>query len=708
MEDKEYLVLLARKFVSEHKAVIEVHNNYTNTQGLSCFDIDVKVNLPSSFKQHAKTNKGVKSIERVVLEFPNEFPFKSPQVYLREDFNRNFAHINPIIDKFNPCIFEGSLNELIQQPLWMDGILDQLVDWLETSASDSMINPNQGWEPMRVDDNNGFIIYDRMYLDQEHIEQNIFHFSIMYKKTKTKDFIISRVLRNEERLIDDFKSSVLFCFSSHTVSEEYLSANIRNFVDLVGFARKNKIDNFKSSVNSNFEKLKEDRIALLFISFFIKRPCFVINTNSNIEILHFTLEVKQHKKNNNEFHQNSKVTILAGLNFPNSAVLQQFSGVKKVTSDNQKIVQIGCGSLGSKIAMHLGRNGNDNFVLIDNKYFVPNNNARHALFSSSSIITKVEILRDAMYKLGLTNIKKIDKSIFDIANLETSNEDIIIDSTASMSVNNYLTKQPINGRLIHTSLYHNGTIAFVGIEGKDRCVKVIDLIAYMYHSCTEDKEIAKKITDTHANYQSTGQGCGSFTTVCSDATISISSAGMSNLIQNKIDDEFSDNGELALGIMDENNLGMKWNIQCFEPLEVKTVKGIQNENWEIRIFQHVLESIKVESLTWDVLETGGILIGHISIPTQTIIITGQLEAPEDSVRGKTKFSSGVKGLSHKIQEIEHSSAMMITQLGTWHSHPNTSSNPSSTDLNSKKEMYKDRNEMPTVCLIWSQSGFSVY
>ncbi|MEJ2498793.1 MAG: hypothetical protein P8Y46_05675 [Sulfurovaceae bacterium] len=157
------------------------------------------------------------------------------------------------------------------------------------------------------------------------------------------------------------------------------------------------------------------------------------------------------------------------------------------------ITQIGCGSLGSKIAMHLARNGNDNFILVDNKYFVPNNNARHALFSSSSIFRKVEILQKAMFELGLKNIQIENKSIFDVTNIGTSSEDIIMDSTASMSVNNFLTKQAFSGRLIHTSLYHNGTIAFIGIEGKDRKVKIIDMIAYMYHLCTEDKKIAKRL-----------------------------------------------------------------------------------------------------------------------------------------------------------------------------------------------------------------------
>ena len=509
MEDKDYLISLARKFANEHKAINKIYDNYTNDKGLLCFDVDVKVNLPSSFKKNGQTNKGVKSIERVVLEFPNEFPFKSPQVYLRDKFNRNFAHINPITDKFNPCIFEGSLNELIQQPLWMDGILDQLVDWLETSASDSMINPNQGWEPIRVDDNNGIIIYDRAYIIQEHLANNKFAFELMYKKRT--DFFISRILKKEEVVIDTFNRSYIFCFSSENVSNEYLPNIIKNFTDLVAFAKKNQISNVKESINGNFKKLQDEGITTLFVAFFIKRPYPIIDTNTDIEILHFTIELKRHKKKKDEVYQDAKVEILSGLNFANTEVLQQFSGAKNTIKEKQAITQIGCGSLGSKIAMHLARNGNDNFILVDNKYFVPNNNARHALFSSLSIFTKVEILQKAMYELGLKNIQIQDKSIFDIVNIGTSSEDIIIDSTASISVNNFLTKQTFNGRLIHTSLYHNGTIAFIGIERKDRKVKIIDMIAFMYHLCTEYQEIAKKIRDTHATYQSIGQGCGSFT-----------------------------------------------------------------------------------------------------------------------------------------------------------------------------------------------------
>jgi len=700
MVESNYLITFARKFAKEHKSVLNIHDNYRNDKDLICFDIDVKVNLPSSYKAKSQTDKGVRDIERVTLEFLKEFPYKAPMVYLRDGFNRNFPHINPIVDKFNPCIFEGSVDELLQQQSWMDGILDQLIDWLETSASNSLINPEQGWEPMRVDDNNGFLVYDRETV-LVNCKEN-FATEISYKQLEK--ILIARVPQIKD---GNFNNSYMFCFSSTKISEQYLPYNIKNFTNLVEFAKQNNINNFKESINKNYEQLIRKNIQILFVSFFVQRPYVVIGTDSDIEILHFALELKKHKKKN-EVHQNAKVSILSGLNFSDTKLLQQFSGANKVIQGEQMIMQIGCGSLGSKIALHLARNGNDNFKLIDEKHFVPNNNARHALFSSSSLNSKVKLLQKAMYEIGLNNITPITKNIFEIEDFETKDEDIVIDSTASLSANNYFTKKEFKGRLIHTSLYNDGTIAFVGVEGKNRDVKIIDIISLMYQKCTEDNKIAKRITDTHATYQSIGQGCGSFTAVSSDATISISSAGMANLIQSKIDNGFSDNGEFLLGIMDENILGMDWETTTVQPLSVKYINGIHHEDWEIRIFQNVLDEIKIESEKWNDLETGGILIGHISIPTQTIVITGQIEAPEDSIREKSIFKSGVKGLSEKLKSIEKSSAGMITQLGTWHSHPNSSSNPSSIDLESKRKMYEDRNNMPTVCLIWGKIGYSVY
>ena len=84
MVKTNYLINLARKFAKEHKSIITIDNNYVNDKDLICFDIQVKVNLPSSYKAKSQTDKGVKDIEKVTLEFPKEFPYKAPTVYLIE------------------------------------------------------------------------------------------------------------------------------------------------------------------------------------------------------------------------------------------------------------------------------------------------------------------------------------------------------------------------------------------------------------------------------------------------------------------------------------------------------------------------------------------------------------------------------------------------------------------------------------------------
>lgn len=71
---------------------------------------------------------------------------------------------------------------------------------------------------------------------------------------------------------------------------------MKNFIDLVDFAKKNQILNFKESINRNFKKLKDEGVSKLFIALFIKRPYKVIGTNSDIEILHFAIELKAYKE----------------------------------------------------------------------------------------------------------------------------------------------------------------------------------------------------------------------------------------------------------------------------------------------------------------------------------------------------------------------------------------------------------------------------
>ncbi|EQD45168.1 UBA/THIF-type NAD/FAD binding fold-containing protein, partial [mine drainage metagenome] len=66
-------------------------------------------------------------------------------------------------------------------------------------------------------------------------------------------------------------------------------------------------------------------------------------------------------------------------------LLARTSGLASADTAKQ-LVMLGCGSLGSKIALHLGRAGFGAMTFIDNESMSPHNAARHALVEPISVL----------------------------------------------------------------------------------------------------------------------------------------------------------------------------------------------------------------------------------------------------------------------------------------------------------------------------------
>lgn len=76
-------------------------------------------------------------------------------------------------------------------------------------------------------------------------------------------------------------------------------------------------------------------------------------------------------------------------------------------------------------------------------------------------------------------------------------------------------------------------------------------------------------------------------------------------------------------------------------------------------------------------ETGGILIGKYSDDSLTAHISEISNSPNDSVKKKTIFKRGVKGLQKRLDALWKDS---YYYLGEWHYHPNSLPTPSSSDI----------------------------
>ena len=285
-------------------------------------------------------------------------------------------------------------------------------------------------------------------------------------------------------------------------------------------------------------------------------------------------------------------------------------------------------------------------------------------------------------------------------------DDIIIDSTASSIVFNHLNDLNLKSRVIKTTLFNNGEIGVIFIEAESRKVKLIDLYAFLFYICTQNPELAKRLNSSNTSYQAVGQGCGSFTTVCTDASISLHAAAMSNIIQNKISNGLKKEAEIYIGISDLN-INLNWDSLDLDNIEVLSVKEHFGDDWDVRILPGIKERMRDECKRYIPKETGGIVLGHISMALKTFVVTDIVHDIEGSKHDTYCYINGTKGLREHIHEIEYLSGEKITMLGTWHTHP-MGGEPSVRDHITKKEMLKDRDFVPTVCLLYSNDNIIAF
>lgn len=695
----KYWVEKARNYTFEHPSISSVSELSFDSEGRLSFVAQFTINLPGKFDIIGKTLDGVKKIEPVEFFFPFSFPYKAPKIYLRDSFSRNFPHINPAKEKVNPCIFDGNLDELIQQPKWFDNILDQVIDWLEKAASNSLIDPKQGWEPMRTDDLDGFIIYDVHDIQNKIQASSDALFSTVTYIIYNARYLYARLVSTDADIKHKDKTKILFYTSRiGEYDNKYIPNYLKTFGDLSQYASSCGIDNFRNSVDEHVLTIKNYNKEYIFISIGIRRPFTLIQSEYNIEILNFAINLKFNKKNK-KLHLKSKLFYLSHLSPSNPRLLSSLSGFS--SSNKLPITQIGCGSLGSKICLHLARNGNDNFILIDNDNFLPHNNARHALTHNGFFKNKAKLLEDSLSNMGL-KVKSYPIDVFEAIN-KIEEQTLFIDSSASLSTRNLLSRVKLNGNVIHTSLYDHGKLALLLVEGKNRNPRIDDLMVGLYTECVQNSRLRNQFLSDQAVYLSTGQGCGSFTTIAPDARISLSSAGMSSKIQHYINNDNPEYGELHIGNIDELDMSLSWQKIKYSCVSVISASGDNDWEWEARILGQVLDEMNSSAFTAMPNETGGALIGHISSVNKTITISNFIPAPPDSKISATYFELGTEGLRKKVKKIENLTNGLLTYVGTWHSHP-YGGGASGTDRSTKTKLLVLRDYEPTVCLIWTNSG----
>ena len=715
MDDIDLTLLPAE--IADAVAVAQRHRSVTGVriatmdEELVVVEVDIDCELPSQFRPHGHSETGVRIEEAAAFHFFKPFPGSAPHVTLRADFNTNLPHINPhrAGDPVPPCVLFGRPMELYHV-LGFKGLLDQTVLWLKKAGRDELMNPDQGWEPPRrgaVDDKLVFDLPQICGLSGK--KEGGVWFKCLFAQRQLQDKPPGRALgsvldidaiaisadnideiftgSSNEKILKG-QSLVLACWPGKLPSGEpkvcgtYLPDTVSTLGELYQraeiFGCATVLRDRLTWLARCAGQIKKKYNYPIYLLLCARRPIPMTESGLHVEVVAYRLNVGFP-----DFlpHGDATPVFPVSHRHPvNPELLRKMSGIDPA-APTPNVTMLGCGSVGSKLALHMSRAGFVPNILADSADLSPHNMARHALFpqarSADSLCPapKSVALAEALKPFGKNPTAYEGDLIYCEPTSNTFKEmfppgtALIVNSTGSHAVTEHLASTPaLPARVAEASLMDEGNLGIWTLEGPDRNPNTLDLATITYaeiRSLMTGDQVLAAYSDSDGRMP-IGQGCESVTAIMSDAQISMHSAAMGKRLIEVLQNGLPGQGEILMGQTEEDGLSTKWTKLAIGPTQ--EVVAENDLTWRIRILDRAHQKIFAEVAGYPAVETGGVIVGRVSQVNRLIHIVDVIPAPPDSKRSAQLFELGVEGLTAQAEQVEQSSAGTLWCLGTWHSH----------------------------------------
>ncbi|WP_192385348.1 Mov34/MPN/PAD-1 family protein [Mesorhizobium silamurunense] len=703
----------------------------------------LSVEMPLPYASKGSSPNGVKLQERVEIRIAADYPWKSPSFFLREDFPRDLPHLSAGGGKSlpRPCLVDGSIDEYFSSfglvEIGILQVLSQMAVWLAKAAVNGLMDPEHGWEPVMRHDLDDVAVVDpaavrgRVGRDAGAVwlRSDFFRYRSGQGRLSGDEvyLTINEELAASVGKLGTFPFDInvsaaghpygktitaVFWAADNVIAKTIFPETIETLEDLAARAKEfgfgPAFDAFLRRLEERWESATWTSQGSLPIGviFCARRPFKLIGRDSGIELLPYIFDVSPRKKRENLYEGPSGRRAVAARQV--DKVSLTLLRTVSASADLGKIALIGCGSVGSKVGLHLARAGATITALVDKGILQPHNMARHALVRDVLPLAKATELASELSKLGQKPQVYLDDAARGLAQaanrtkIAPAGTNSIVNTTASLLVRDALSIVPpadFPARVTEIALFGRGKGAFVLHEGLGRNPTLADLEVELSAKATEVESALLFDEKFGLTEIQIGDGCGSLTMPMTDARLSAMSAAATEVLADFVSQD-AGGGIIAVGTQDANSPTTTWRSFAVPTMITVSVDGA---DWTLKISADVDRRIREEIAVYPHVETGGLMVGACSARTKTITVVDLLPAPPDSQRSSSLFVLGKQGLKEAVMERHLKSGKRLLDVGTWHSHL-AEQGPSPTDWCTAKDLAGERSP-PAVLLIATPSGY---
>lgn len=731
----------ALRLIRAHDAVTGVAVE-RSTEDETVAIVEIKTELPSEWRALGRSPSGVLTVEPVRFRFGPRYPVHPPDIRLRADFDRSHPHLQPgSADELpEPCLFAGSPRELLRMRGIL-GLVEQLADWLDKAATLDLIDPKQGWEPVRRDHIDDVVVSDAQWLKSlAKSEAGCSAFKTRYLALSDDDCDTYWItLWQSERVALSPELSGEFTFrrvhgartgdgialvawsgkkpdGSAFVADRYVPETVATVDDLLDRATllgcREHLEPMLSLLQARFRESEMKVAVPLVVVMLARRPYPIIGSVSVYELCPYVVELR----GKDDLSGRSAKIVRPAMHREDisDALMRRASGG---AADGKPAPWslVGCGSVGSKLAMHMARAGRGPSSVVDRANMLPHNYARHAIYPGGVtkdfglLGGKATLLKDALADLGAepkSHAVDVVSHAASKRSLKALVEDgcfAIVNTTGSATVRETLGSLPHSAgrpRIVEACLLGSGDAGLMTVEGPAANPSTVDLVCEAYLAIFRRPELAGRIFGTEASEVPVGQGCSALTMPLRDSKLSLFAAAFAERLH-RLQTEGTPEaaGLLLLGGIGADGMSQSWTENRIGPRVFSAGRGTV-----IRISPEVDHTIREEVALRPGSETGGIVFGRYCDVTGHFHVVGTLPAPSDSKFSAEEFVLGTKGLRPMLRELIEGTGGALYPLGTWHNHL-VPSGPSAKDMRTAV-LLSGLQYFPLLMLIHTPAGYS--